>query len=67
MIHFRSLEFRAAHACNLYCVQCSHYSNLHAGGIASVAEAREIFDAWTSRRRATKFVILLTIEILVSV
>lgn len=58
MIHFRSLEFHAAHACNLYCAQCSHYSNVHAGGIVSLAEAKENFDAWTGRLRPKKFVIL---------
>ncbi len=58
MIQFRSLEFHAAHACNLSCAQCSHYSNVHSGGIVSVAEAKENFDAWTGRLRPKKFVIL---------
>jgi organic radical activating enzyme len=58
MIHLRSLEFHAAHACNLYCAQCSHYSNLHTGGIVSVSEARENFDAWAGRLQPRKFAIL---------
>ncbi len=58
MIQFRSLEFHAAHACNLYCAQCSHYSNHHTGGIVSVEEAQENFDAWTNRLRPKKFAIL---------
>lgn len=58
MIRFRSLEFHAAHACNLSCGQCSHYSNVHTGGIVSVNEAKENFDAWTDRLRPNKFVIL---------
>ncbi|XZE33830.1 radical SAM protein [Pirellulaceae bacterium SH501] len=49
MIAFPTLEFHAAHGCNLYCDQCSHYSNFHAGGIVSLAEARENFHAWKGR------------------
>ena len=49
MIEIPNLEFHAAQTCNLYCSQCSHYSNFHAGGIVSVDEASVNFDAWQGR------------------
>ena len=49
MIELQNLEFHAAHAGNLSCSQCSHYSNFHAGGIVSMEEARANFAAWTGR------------------
>ena len=58
MIEIPNLEFHAAHACNLYCAQCSHYSNFHAGGIVSVDEARANFDAWQGRLAPKQIAIL---------
>jgi len=58
MIELENLEFHAAHACNLYCSQCSHYSNFHAGGIVSVEEAKANFDAWTGRLSPNRLAIL---------
>jgi hypothetical protein len=58
MLTLPNLEFHAAQACNLYCSQCSHYSNFHVGGIVSVVEARENFDAWR-RRLAPKQIAIL--------
>jgi hypothetical protein len=58
MIEIPNLEFHAAHACNLYCAQCSHYSNFHAGGIVSVEDARENFDAWRGRLAPKQIAIL---------
>jgi hypothetical protein len=58
MIELPNLEFHAAHACNLYCAQCSHYSNFHAGGIVSLEEARANFDAWKGRLAPKRIAIL---------
>jgi hypothetical protein len=58
MIELPNLEFHAAHACNLYCAQCSHYSNFHAGGIVSLDEARANFDAWKGRLAPKRIAIL---------
>jgi hypothetical protein len=58
MIEIPNLEFHAAHACNLYCAQCSHYSNFHAGGIVSVDEALANFDAWQGRLAPRQIAIL---------
>lgn len=57
-IEIANLEFHAAHACNLYCAQCSHYSNFHTGGIVSVEEARENFEAWHNRLAPKQIAIL---------
>jgi len=58
MIELPNLEFHAAHACNLYCAQCSHYSNFHAGGIVSLDEARANFDPWRGRLAPKRIAIL---------
>jgi len=58
MIELPNLEFHAAHACNLHCAQCSHYSNYHAGGIVSLDEARANFDAWKGRLAPKRLAIL---------
>jgi hypothetical protein len=58
MIELPNLEFHAAHACNLYCAQCSHYSNFHAGGIVSLEEARADFDAWKGRLAPKRIAVL---------
>jgi len=58
MIELPSLEFHAAHACNLYCAQCSHYSSIRAGGIVSVEEAQASSDAWTGRLALRRLAIL---------
>ncbi|MCE3017455.1 MAG: radical SAM protein [Pirellula sp.] len=58
MIEIPNLEFHAAHACNLYCAQCSHYSNFHAGGIVSVEDARANFEAWQGRLGPKQIAIL---------
>ena len=58
MIELPNLEFHAAHACNLYCAQCSHYSNFHAGGIVSLDEAHDNFDVWKARLAPKRLAIL---------
>jgi len=58
MIELPNLEFHAAHTCNLYCAQCSHYSNLHSGGIVSLDEARAKFEAWQGRLAPKRIAIL---------
>lgn len=44
-----NLEFHAAHACNLKCESCSHYSNHGHGGIVSLEEARAWMEPWHTR------------------
>jgi hypothetical protein len=58
MIEIANLEFHAAHACNLHCAQCSHYSNFHSGGIVSVEDVRDNFDAWRVRLAPKQIAIL---------
>ncbi|MCA9194687.1 MAG: radical SAM protein [Planctomycetales bacterium] len=58
MIELANLEFHAAHACNLFCAQCSHYSNFHAGGLVSLDEANANFSAWKDRLAPKRIVIL---------
>ena len=58
MIEIPNLEFHAAHACNLYCAQCSHYSNFHAGGLVSVDEASANFAPWRGRLAPKQIAIL---------
>ena len=43
---------------NPYCAQCSHYSNIHTGGIVRVDEARINFDAWRGRLTPKRIAIL---------
>jgi len=58
MIELPNLEFHAAHACNLHCAQCSHYSNFHAGGLVSLDEARANFCVWRDRLAPKRIAIL---------
>jgi len=58
MMELPNLEIHAAHACNLYCAQCSHYSNFQADGIVSLDDARANFDAWKGRLAPKRIAIL---------
>jgi hypothetical protein len=54
----RNLEIHAAHACNLACESCSHYSNHGHKGIVSLAEAEEWMAPWSGRIAPRVFSIL---------
>ena len=54
----RNLEIHAAHACNLACESCSHYSNHGHKGIVSLDEAREWLAPWAPRLAPQVFSIL---------
>jgi len=58
MIECRNLELHVAHACNLSCESCAHYSNHHDGGVLSLAIAREWLSAWNLRLRPRQFSLL---------
>ena len=45
----RSIEIHAAHACNLACTNCSHYSDYAHKGIVQLDEAREWMRPWSAR------------------
>ena len=47
--YLANLEFHAAHACNLKCESCSHYSNHGHIGIVSLEEARAWMEPWRTR------------------
>lgn len=59
MVKIHNLEFHVAHACNLSCQQCSHYSNLRlAGSMATPDEADQAYRLWSSRVRPKQFALL---------
>ena len=47
--YLSNLKFHAAHACNLQCEGCSHYSNHGHAGIVSLQEARAWMEPWRAR------------------
>lgn len=54
----RNLEIHAAHACNLACESCSHYSNHAHKGIVSLEEADAWMAGWSGRIAPRVFSIL---------
>lgn len=58
MISFYSLEYHAAHACNLACSQCSHYSNLSRDRHPTLEEAKAEFSLWKGRLNPSLIAIL---------
>src|SRR5689334_11898209 len=46
-----NLELHVAHACNLSCESCSHYSNHAHGGVVALEDARRWMASWNSRVR----------------
>lgn len=54
----RNLEIHAAHACNLACESCSHYSNHAHKGIVALGQAREWMAPWSGRIAPKVFSIL---------
>ncbi len=55
---FENLEIHAAHACNLTCESCSHFSNHNHPGILSVEDAASWMAPWKGRLRPNRFSIL---------
>ena len=54
----RNLEIHAAHACNLACESCSHYSNHGHKGVVSLDEARASMAPWSGRLAPKAFSIV---------
>ncbi len=54
----RHLEIHAAHACNLACESCSHYSDYAHKGIISLDDARAWMQPWSARIAPQTFSIL---------
>jgi hypothetical protein len=54
----RNLEIHAAHACNLTCESCSHYSNHGHKGIVPLEDAERWMSAWSQRIAPAVFSIL---------
>ena len=53
-----NLQLHVAHACNLSCDFCTHYSNHGHKGIVSLEQAREWLDGWKHRLNPHEFVLL---------
>jgi radical SAM family protein len=53
-----NLEIHAAHACNLACESCSHFSNHGHSGILSLSDATAWMRLWKDRLRPDRFSIL---------
>jgi hypothetical protein len=58
MRSIRNLEIHAAHACNLHCDNCSHYSNYGHKGILSPEEASGWMSRWDRRLAPRQFSVL---------
>src|SRR5690606_20736090 len=54
----RSLELHAVHNCNLYCQQCSHYSNLAPKAMITKDDAEYQINLWKNKVSPEKFSIL---------
>lgn len=49
MFPVKHLEIRVAHACNLRCESCSHYSDQGHKGVVSLEDAERWMRAWRAR------------------
>jgi hypothetical protein len=58
MIWLRNLEIHVTHACNLYCRQCTHYSNDRHRGMLAPGEADRQMGLWSGRLQPTLFSLL---------
>lgn len=54
-LDIRHLEIHVAHACNLRCESCSHYSDYGHKGIVSLDEADDWMGGWSRRLRPATF------------
>jgi len=58
---FRSvdiLQIHVAHACNLTCESCSHYSNHRHSGITQLQDAEDWMSLWSRRLETRRFVLV---------
>lgn len=55
MLHVEHLEIHVAHACNLACQSCSHYSDHGHKGVVSLEDAGRWMSAWSGRLRPGTF------------
>ena len=55
MLDIRHLEIHVAHACNLACESCSHYSNYRHAGMVSLENADRWMASWSARLRPATF------------
>lgn len=58
MIKIRNLEIHVAHSCNLFCNQCTHFSNYSHKGIMSAEQANYEMGLWSYRIDPTVFSLL---------
>lgn len=58
MIWLRNLEIHVTHACNLSCMQCTHYSNHRHRGLLSADEADRQMGLWSRRLQPALFSLL---------
>src|SRR5579863_9651800 len=57
-ISLRNLEIHAAHACNLTCESCSHFSDQGHKGVLTLTEAENWMEPWAPRLDPLVFSIL---------
>jgi len=58
VLEIESLELHVAHACNLSCESCSHYSNHEHRGLVSLEQATTWMKSWSGRVRPRHFRLL---------
>ena len=57
-VQFANLEMHVAHACNLVCESCSHYSNQGHKGVVALQEAERWMQLWAGRLAPRTFTLL---------
>ena len=58
MVVLHNLELHLSHACNLRCINCSHFSDLNLKGFLSVQTADDWMGLWSGRLRPHRFTLL---------
>lgn len=58
MIDIRNIEIHVSHACNLFCSQCTHYSNFSHKGMLSKEDANFEMGLWSQRINPRMFSML---------
>src|ERR1700743_795909 len=56
--HRYHFDVHLAHACNLTCESCSHFSNYHFSGLLSLETAESWYQEWAPRLRPTRVTLL---------
>lgn len=57
-LEIQNLEIHVAHACNLTCESCAHFSNFQHPGVVSIEEAEAWMKPWALRLRPRLFSLL---------